>query len=136
MRWFLYGSVHSIFPQCRTARPVLASSLTAFLLCISLVYAHSYVILSFESKGDYMDMKQADNTQYVPMLEMNNASKYTDIQMSNYDHPPSQKDSNGKHMQFLLSFLPFTLVPELLMYTRLALVFESELVEGYTLVRI
>lgn len=59
------------------------------------VFAHSYVILSFESKGDYMDMKQADNTQYVPMLEMNNASKYSDVQRSNYDHPPSQKGSSG-----------------------------------------
>ncbi|XP_033476966.1 platelet-derived growth factor receptor alpha [Epinephelus lanceolatus] len=54
--------------------------------------SRSYVILSFESKGDYMDMKQADNTQYVPMLEMSNASKYSDIQRSNYDHPPSQKE--------------------------------------------
>lgn len=69
-----------------------------------------------------MDMKQADSTQYVPMLEMNNASKYTDIQMSNYDHPPSQKDSSGKYAQFLLSVLPFTLFPELLVYTHLALV--------------
>lgn len=56
----------------------------------------SYVILSFEGKGDYMDMKQADNTQYVPMLEMSNASKYTDIQGSNYDHPPSQKGTGGE----------------------------------------
>uniref|UniRef100_A0A7N8XUS5 Platelet-derived growth factor receptor alpha n=1 Tax=Mastacembelus armatus TaxID=205130 RepID=A0A7N8XUS5_9TELE len=55
--------------------------------------SRSYVILSFENKGDYMDMKQADNTQYVPMLEMSNTSKYSDIQRSNYDHPPSQKDS-------------------------------------------
>uniref|UniRef100_A0A8C2ZRK7 receptor protein-tyrosine kinase n=1 Tax=Cyclopterus lumpus TaxID=8103 RepID=A0A8C2ZRK7_CYCLU len=54
--------------------------------------AHSYVILSFESKGDYMDMKQSDNTQYVPMLEMSDASKYSDIQRSEYDHPPSQKE--------------------------------------------
>ncbi|KAI4828770.1 hypothetical protein KUCAC02_022846 [Chaenocephalus aceratus] len=54
--------------------------------------SRSYVILSFESKGDYMDMKQSDNTQYVPMLEMNNASKYSDIQKSDYDHPPSQKE--------------------------------------------
>ncbi|XP_059196558.1 platelet-derived growth factor receptor alpha isoform X2 [Centropristis striata] len=54
--------------------------------------SRSYVILSFESKGDYMDMKQADNTQYVPMLEMSDASKYSDIQRSNYDHPPSQKE--------------------------------------------
>lgn len=79
----------------------LASSLTAVPLCVSLVFAHSYVILSFESKGDYMDMKQADNTQYVPMLEMSNASKYTDIQRSNYDHPPSQKGSSGTHKHFL-----------------------------------
>ncbi|XP_016886800.1 platelet-derived growth factor receptor alpha isoform X3 [Cynoglossus semilaevis] len=63
----------------------------------------SYVILSFEqTKGDYMDMKQADNTQYVPMLEMSNASKYSDIQTSDYDHPPSQKGSNGE-MDILLS---------------------------------
>ncbi|KAK7889609.1 hypothetical protein WMY93_025169 [Mugilogobius chulae] len=58
--------------------------------------SRSYVILSFESKGDYMDMKQADNTQYVPMLEMSNSSKYSDIQTSNYDHPPSQKSSTGE----------------------------------------
>lgn len=126
----LYGSLRSIFPQGRTPQPVLASSLT------TLVYAHSYVILSFESKGDYMDMKQADNTQYVPMLEMNNASKYSDIQMSNYDHPPSQKDSSGKHIQFLLSVLLFTLSSELLVSTGFSVVFESELVEGYTLARI
>lgn len=65
--------------------------------------SRSYVILSFESKGDYMDMKQADNTQYVPMLEMSNASKYSDIQQSNYDHPPSQKGSSESEMETLLS---------------------------------
>ncbi|CAB1324126.1 unnamed protein product [Coregonus sp. 'balchen'] len=61
-----------------------------------------YVILSFESgKGDYMEMKQADTTQYVPMLEMSDASKYSDIQRSEYDHPPSQKGDN--EMDSLLS---------------------------------
>uniref|UniRef100_A0A674MP28 Platelet-derived growth factor receptor alpha n=1 Tax=Takifugu rubripes TaxID=31033 RepID=A0A674MP28_TAKRU len=65
--------------------------------------SRSYVILSFESKGDYMDMKQADNTQYVPMLEISNASKYSDLQGSNYDHPPSQKGSNDGEMDQLLS---------------------------------
>lgn len=55
------------------------------------------MILSFESKGDYMDMKQADNTQYVPMLEMSNTSKYSDIQRPDYDRPPSQKGSTGRH---------------------------------------
>uniref|UniRef100_A0A3Q2PUW5 Platelet-derived growth factor receptor alpha n=1 Tax=Fundulus heteroclitus TaxID=8078 RepID=A0A3Q2PUW5_FUNHE len=64
--------------------------------------SRSYVILSFESKGDYMDMKQADSTQYVPMLEMSTTSKYSDIQGSNYDHPPSQKDSESD-MDNLLS---------------------------------
>ncbi|XP_068448927.1 platelet-derived growth factor receptor alpha isoform X2 [Clinocottus analis] len=54
--------------------------------------SRSYVILSFESKADYMDMKQSDNTQYVPMLEMSDPSKYSDIQRSEYDHPPSQKE--------------------------------------------
>uniref|UniRef100_A0A8C9VXX2 receptor protein-tyrosine kinase n=1 Tax=Scleropages formosus TaxID=113540 RepID=A0A8C9VXX2_SCLFO len=56
--------------------------------------SRSYVILSFESKGDYMDMKQADATQYVPMLEMRDASKYSDVQRSNYDHPPSHNEVN------------------------------------------
>lgn len=66
--------------------------------------SRSYVILSFESKGDYMDMKQADNTQYVPMLEMSSSSKYSDIQTSNYDHPPSQKSSTGEsEIDILLS---------------------------------
>ncbi|KAI1888705.1 hypothetical protein AGOR_G00171480, partial [Albula goreensis] len=52
--------------------------------------SRSYVILSFESKGDYMDMKQADGTQYVPMLELSDASKYSHVQ-ENYDRPPSHK---------------------------------------------
>lgn len=65
--------------------------------------SRSYVILSFECKGDYMDMKQADNTQYVPMLEMSTTSKYSDIQSSNYDHPPSQKGSHESDMDNLLS---------------------------------
>uniref|UniRef100_A0A8C5G444 Platelet-derived growth factor receptor alpha n=1 Tax=Gouania willdenowi TaxID=441366 RepID=A0A8C5G444_GOUWI len=65
--------------------------------------SRSYVILSFESKGDYMDMKQADNTQYVPMLEMNNTSKYSDILRSSYDHPPSQKGSSECETDNLLS---------------------------------
>uniref|UniRef100_G3PMK7 receptor protein-tyrosine kinase n=1 Tax=Gasterosteus aculeatus aculeatus TaxID=481459 RepID=G3PMK7_GASAC len=53
--------------------------------------SRSYVILSLESKADYMDMKQGDGTQYVPLLEMRDASKYSDIQRSEYDPPPSQK---------------------------------------------
>ncbi|XP_066575984.1 platelet-derived growth factor receptor alpha [Amia ocellicauda] len=54
----------------------------------------SYVILSFGNQGDYMDMKQADTTQYVPMLEMKDGSKYSDIQRSSYDHPPSHKQKS------------------------------------------
>ncbi|XP_060044031.1 platelet-derived growth factor receptor alpha isoform X1 [Erinaceus europaeus] len=51
----------------------------------------SYVILSFENNGDYMDMKQADTTQYVPMQERKEVSKYSDIQRSLYDRPASYK---------------------------------------------
>ncbi|KAM9796349.1 platelet-derived growth factor receptor alpha [Syngnathus typhle] len=66
--------------------------------------SRSYVILSFEGKSDYMDMKQADSTQqYVPMLEMPNTSKYSDIQRSDYDHPPSQKGSSETGEDDLLS---------------------------------
>ncbi|XP_067843506.1 platelet-derived growth factor receptor alpha [Heptranchias perlo] len=54
----------------------------------------SYVILSFENNGDYMDMKQAESTQYVPMLERKASSKYTDIQQCMYDHPPSHKKTS------------------------------------------
>lgn len=69
-----------------------------------LLPPHSYVILSFEGKGgDYMDMKQADNTQYVPMLEMN-SSKYSDILRPNYDHPPSQKGLGERVETALLLF--------------------------------
>lgn len=38
-----------------------------------------------------MDMKQADTTQYVPMLERKEGSKYSDIQRSVYDRPASYK---------------------------------------------
>ncbi|KAK1345929.1 hypothetical protein QTO34_008394 [Cnephaeus nilssonii] len=51
----------------------------------------SYVVLSFENNGDYMDMKQADTTQYVPMLERKEVSRYSDIQRSLYDRPASYK---------------------------------------------
>ncbi|CAN2388448.1 platelet-derived growth factor alpha-receptor activity [Pristimantis euphronides] len=63
----------------------------------------SYVILSFENNGDYMDMKQADTTQYVPMLEMNEASKYSDIQRSLYDRPASYKKKPISEVKNLLS---------------------------------
>uniref|UniRef100_A0A8I5ZST9 Platelet-derived growth factor receptor alpha n=1 Tax=Rattus norvegicus TaxID=10116 RepID=A0A8I5ZST9_RAT len=63
----------------------------------------SYVILSFENNGDYVDMKQADTTQYVPMLERKEVSKYSDIQRSLYDRPASYKkksmlDSEAKNL--------------------------------------
>ncbi|KAB5539700.1 hypothetical protein PHYPO_G00092030 [Pangasianodon hypophthalmus] len=65
--------------------------------------SRSYVILSFEEKGDYMDMKQADTMQYVPMLERSNASKYFDLQRDDYDHPPSHKHINDSEVEKLLS---------------------------------
>lgn len=58
---------------------------------VSFFCCYSYVILSFENNGDYMDMKQADATQYVPMLERKEAAKYSDIQRSLYDRPASSK---------------------------------------------
>ncbi|KAJ8277105.1 hypothetical protein GJAV_G00071530 [Gymnothorax javanicus] len=64
--------------------------------------SRSYVILSFESKGDYMDMKQADATQYVPMLEMSD-SKYSHMHELNYDRPPSHKDKSLSEGQGLLT---------------------------------
>ncbi|KAL2089879.1 hypothetical protein ACEWY4_014567 [Coilia grayii] len=65
--------------------------------------SRSYVILSFEGKGDYMDMKQADTTQYVPMLEMRQGSKYSHLQGSDYDHPPSHKQLSEDEGESLLS---------------------------------
>ncbi|OCT96846.1 platelet-derived growth factor receptor alpha-like [Xenopus laevis] len=63
----------------------------------------SYVILSFENNGDYMDMKQADTMQYVPMLEMNEPSKYSDIQRSLYDRPASYKKKPLSEVKNILS---------------------------------
>lgn len=66
----------------------------------------SYVILSFENTGEYMDMKQADTTQYVPMLERKEGSKYSDIQRSVYDRPASYKKKSMSGNVEL--FLPHT----------------------------
>ncbi|XP_063314083.1 platelet-derived growth factor receptor alpha [Pelobates fuscus] len=63
----------------------------------------SYVILSFENNGDYMDMKPSDTTQYVPMLEMKEASKYSDIQRSLYDRPASYKKKPMSEVKSILS---------------------------------
>ncbi|MEQ2191358.1 hypothetical protein XENOCAPTIV_027228, partial [Xenoophorus captivus] len=95
----------------------------------------TYVILSFECKGDYMDMKQVDNTQYVPMLEMSTTSKYSDIQDSNYDHPSSQKGTGGMHCS---SSLFLSLSSGLLACACLAsvLCLSHCWLKGYTLVRI
>lgn len=79
---------------CRVTRPA-GDTPVSFFLCL-----HSYVILSFENNGDYMDMKQAESTQYVPMLERKEVSKYADIQRSLYDRPASYKKKSmlGKHV--------------------------------------
>uniref|UniRef100_A0AAR2IZN3 Platelet-derived growth factor receptor alpha n=1 Tax=Pygocentrus nattereri TaxID=42514 RepID=A0AAR2IZN3_PYGNA len=63
--------------------------------------SRSYVILSFEEKGDYMDMKQADTMQYVPMLERSEASKYSHLQRDDYDHPPSHTHTNDAGSKLL-----------------------------------
>lgn len=74
-------------------RWLYAHALTGKSLLDTLVFFpnFSYVILSFENTGEYMDMKQADTTQYVPMLERKEGSKYSDIQRSVYDRPASYK---------------------------------------------
>lgn len=77
-----------------------------------------------------MDMKQADNTQYVPMLEISNASKYSDLQGSNYDHPPLAKGSDGTRSQAL--FCSHLAMHSVCFRTA----FEPVLVEGSTLVRV
>lgn len=74
--------------RVRYAHAVTEKSLADILVCFS---NFSYVILSFENTGEYMDMKQADTTQYVPMLERKEGSKYSDIQRSVYDRPASYK---------------------------------------------
>ncbi|XP_062858175.1 platelet-derived growth factor receptor alpha isoform X2 [Trichomycterus rosablanca] len=65
--------------------------------------SRSYVILSFKEKGDYMDMKQADTMQYVPMSERSNTSKYFDLSSDDYDHPPSHKHVSESEVEKLLS---------------------------------
>ncbi|XP_075923615.1 LOW QUALITY PROTEIN: platelet-derived growth factor receptor alpha [Petromyzon marinus] len=44
----------------------------------------SYVLLSFEEEGAYMDMKTVDMGQYVPMTESGQPHSY-------YSHPPSHR---------------------------------------------
>lgn len=68
----------------------MSCEILMYLLGNTCLY-FSYVILSFENNGEYMDMKQADTTQYVPMLERKEGSKYSDIQRSMYDRPASYK---------------------------------------------
>ena len=79
----------------------------------------SYVVLSFEGRGDYMDMKQVD-TQYVPMLEINDPSKYSDIQLSSYDSPPSprQRGEDSISLSLFLSS-PLPLFPSILVFPTL-----------------
>uniref|UniRef100_A0A8C9EIZ9 receptor protein-tyrosine kinase n=1 Tax=Pavo cristatus TaxID=9049 RepID=A0A8C9EIZ9_PAVCR len=79
--------------------PSLIADTTAFFF----FFYFSYVILSFENTGEYMDMKQADTTQYVPMLERKEGSKYSDIQRSVYDRPASYKKKSLSEVKNLLS---------------------------------
>ncbi|NXH74796.1 PGFRA factor, partial [Hydrobates tethys] len=105
----------SVVHHKRTVRSIgcCGSEVTWAILADTPVFFpnFSYVILSFENTGEYMDMKQADTTQYVPMLERKEGSKYSDIQRSVYDRPASYKkksmsddSSEGLSLLDLLSF--------------------------------
>uniref|UniRef100_A0A4W3HFC7 receptor protein-tyrosine kinase n=1 Tax=Callorhinchus milii TaxID=7868 RepID=A0A4W3HFC7_CALMI len=48
---------------------------------------HSYIALSFENDGGYMDMSKDNFLEYVPMVEVKNGTNYTEIEHSGYDTP-------------------------------------------------
>uniref|UniRef100_A0A8C5P8Q8 Platelet-derived growth factor receptor alpha n=1 Tax=Leptobrachium leishanense TaxID=445787 RepID=A0A8C5P8Q8_9ANUR len=89
------------FQTCHPEKP--KKDLDIFGLNPADESTRSYVILSFENNGDYMDMKPTDSTQYVPMLEMKEASKYSDIQRSMYDRPASYKKKPMSEVKNILS---------------------------------
>ncbi|XP_007906332.2 platelet-derived growth factor receptor beta [Callorhinchus milii] len=47
----------------------------------------SYIALSFENDGGYMDMSKDNFLEYVPMVEVKNGTNYTEIEHSGYDTP-------------------------------------------------
>ncbi|XP_067852078.1 platelet-derived growth factor receptor beta-like [Heptranchias perlo] len=47
----------------------------------------SYVALSFENDGGYMDMSKDEQLEYMPMLEAKHNPNYADIEHSGYDRP-------------------------------------------------
>uniref|UniRef100_UPI00398EB86B platelet-derived growth factor receptor beta n=1 Tax=Pristiophorus japonicus TaxID=55135 RepID=UPI00398EB86B len=47
----------------------------------------SYVALSFENDGGYMDMSKDEKLEYMPMLEAKREPNYADIEHSDYDRP-------------------------------------------------
>ena len=50
-------------------------------------YLGSYVSFGSEFDGGYMDMSKDEPTVYVPMQELKDTIKYTDIQPSPYESP-------------------------------------------------
>ncbi|XP_070805041.1 platelet-derived growth factor receptor alpha [Pituophis catenifer annectens] len=90
----------------------------------------SYVILSFENNGEYMDMKQADTTQYVPMLERKDRSKYSDIQRSLYDRPASYKKKSILDKKNVLSDSGFPRYDELALDVEDLLSFSYQVAKG------
>ncbi|XP_067900136.1 platelet-derived growth factor receptor beta-like isoform X2 [Heterodontus francisci] len=53
----------------------------------------SYVALSFENDGGYMDMTKDEQLEYMPMLEAKREPNYADIEHSDYNRPYLQEDS-------------------------------------------
>ncbi|XP_072446425.1 platelet-derived growth factor receptor beta isoform X1 [Chiloscyllium punctatum] len=54
----------------------------------------SYVALSFENDGGYMDMTKDEKLEYMPMLEAKHEPNYADIEHPDYNRPYSQETSS------------------------------------------
>ncbi|XP_066572883.1 platelet-derived growth factor receptor beta [Amia ocellicauda] len=56
----------------------------------------SYVTLTCDSDGGYMDMSKDDTVEYVPMLELTDNIKYADIEPSVYETPYQEDNYQGQ----------------------------------------
>ncbi|XP_041050035.1 platelet-derived growth factor receptor beta-like [Carcharodon carcharias] len=55
----------------------------------------SYVALSFENDGGYMDMTKDEQLEYMPMLEAKHEPNYADIEHPDYNRSYSQENSSS-----------------------------------------
>nr|XP_015205450.1 PREDICTED: platelet-derived growth factor receptor beta isoform X2 [Lepisosteus oculatus] len=78
----------------------------------------SYVTLTSESDGGYMDMSKDDSTEYVPMQELTDNIKYADIEPSVYE-TPYQQDNYQTQGQERIDSAPVINESPILSYTDL-----------------